>query len=61
MIEEHECKLGIVRVMKVTDPERPEFTWHTVLIGRNGRPVEVIGTKIPPNFCAWCGMSLKLN
>jgi len=61
MVEQHRCENGIVYVMEVTNSPDPEYPWHLLLCNFNNVPLALVATKVAPNFCTWCGMSLKEN
>lgn len=59
MIKEHDCKDGgVMQVVNSPDPKMPGFDWASMFTNKQSN-ISVVRTEIPPNFCSWCGISLK--
>ncbi len=59
MIERHPCKAGEVVVTHESGSDPDGFDWNMTLYDDTGMALAGVRTPTLPNFCSWCGLSLK--
>lgn len=60
MIEKHDCADGnTVEVAGEPVEYVKGFDWEMILYHPDGGKLATVRTITPPNFCAWCSLSLK--